>query len=110
MATTSTGMTCSEEETKAEIARPSNPETKAVARQHTASSRPGLPSRPGKMNLRRKRCGTAGTIAEVAAIMIQVDAAMTVTPGRTATIVPTNTARECGAGVLISAIAWKITA
>ena len=42
--TTSTGMTCSEEETNAEIASPSSPEANATAQQHTASSNPGLPS------------------------------------------------------------------
>ena len=45
MTTTSTGMTCSEEDTNAETARPSRPETKATAQQHAASSRPGLPNR-----------------------------------------------------------------
>jgi len=45
MTTTSTGMTCSEEETIADTASPRRPETKATDQQQKASSTPGQPSR-----------------------------------------------------------------
>jgi hypothetical protein len=45
MTTTSTGMTCSEEETIAETASPRSPATKATAQQQKASSSPGHPFR-----------------------------------------------------------------